>query len=80
MEATLQQIAKRTKEDVIAQKIYLEEHLRHLERKDIENALRELLPAIHDMHHSIAHMQNNLNLLYKRTQQITEEMENILKK
>ncbi len=74
----LEPLNERTKNDLIAQKLNVEEEIRLLERREIERALMETLPKLHDLNHSLTAIQNNLNIVWKRTQQIQSEVQHIL--
>ena len=66
------------KRELIQQKERLERNIKKLERKEIDDKITNSLVKIQDLSNSLADLQNSLNLAWKRTKQIEEELKEAL--
>lgn len=63
-----------SKETLLVAKARLEREIERFEKKDLNDHARNLLQNIHEVTSALATMQDMLNLMYKRTEQMHEEL------
>lgn len=62
------------KEALLAAKDRLENELRRLEKKELNDHTRSLLQGLNELTAALATMQDMLNLVWKRSEQMQEEL------
>ena len=67
-----------TKQELLEQKIVIENKIKNFEKKETTEKIIDSLKKIQDISESLADLQNSLNLVWKRTQQIEEELKSTL--
>jgi archaellum component FlaC len=65
-------------EDLIQQKDRVEERIRRVERNHMDDRLSICLGNLRDISDSLGDIQNALNLVWKRTKQVEEEVKQVL--
>lgn len=68
------------KTELRIQKNAIDEQILRLEKKQIKNDLAETLLKIKDISNAIIPLQQSLNIIWKRTQQIEEEINKAIDK
>ncbi len=71
--------AAQTKEELLMQKARLDAKLLRIERKEIDDKVISSLRKLEDISESLGDLQNSLNLIWKRTEQVKEELRDSLK-
>ena len=66
------------KENLLGQRKRIEERIKRFERKDIDGKIINSLKKLGDVIDAISDMQYALNIIWKRTQQIEEELKQAL--
>jgi len=66
------------KENLFEQKKRIEERINRAERKATDDKLIGALRKLEDVTHSISDMQHSLNIVWKRTKQVEEELKEAL--
>lgn len=74
----IQQAMQKSKQDLLQQKDHIESQIKILERKQQDGKLKDVMIKMQDISHSLTNMQNNLNMIWKRTQQVQEEVNSLL--
>lgn len=69
-----------TKETLIAAKERLENEIARFEKKELNDHSRSLLQNLHEVTAAMATMQDMLNLIWKRTEQMQEELAQVRSK
>lgn len=67
------------KEQLIEQKLHLENRIKRLDDHQNREKLLDSLGKIHDISESLIPLQESLNIVWKRTQQIEEEIKEVIK-
>lgn len=62
------------KQELLEQKSRIEEKIRRLGKQDVNEKITTSLIKIHEINESLSDLQNSLNTVWKRTQQIEEEL------
>lgn len=65
-------------DELIAQKDRTEERIRRVERNHMDDRLTNVMGKLRDVNDSIGDIQNSLNIVWKRTKQIEEEIKEVL--
>lgn len=65
-------------DELIKQKERVEERIRRVERNHMDDRLSIAMSKLRDVSDSIGDIQNALNLVWKRTKQIEEEVKEVL--
>jgi len=66
------------REELVSQKNRIDEKIKKFDRKETEDRVRDSLRKLQDVTESLSDIQNSLNLAWKRTQQIHEELVAVL--
>ena len=64
--------------DLLTQKQIIEERIKRLDKKNIDDKVINSLRKLQDVSDSVSDMQNSLNLAWKRIQQIEQELREAL--
>ncbi|NCN99367.1 hypothetical protein COU62_01875 [Candidatus Pacearchaeota archaeon CG10_big_fil_rev_8_21_14_0_10_35_219] len=66
------------RDELVKQRQSLKRRIKRLDDQENRNQLMESLRKIHDISASLIPLQESLNLVWKRTQQIEEEIKEVL--
>lgn len=66
------------REELMSQKNRIEEKIKKFDRKESEDRIREALTNLQEVTESLSDIQNSLNIAWKRTQKIQEELVSVL--
>lgn len=66
------------KKDLLEQKERLDRRIKQAERKEIDDRIISSLRKIQDIRDSVSDLQNSLNIVWKRTQQVEEDLKEAL--
>ena len=65
------------KETLAHAKARIEHELARIESKDLNDGIRNSLQKVHEVTSSIATIQEMLNIIWKRTEQLNEELQRL---
>ena len=65
--------------ELVLQKQRIEEGIKRFDRKNIDEKIVESLRKLRDINDSVSDLQNALNIVWKRTKQIEEELKEALR-
>ncbi len=68
------------KETLAHAKARIEHELVRLEKKDLNDGVRNSLQKMHEITSSLATIQEMLNIIWKRTEQLNEELQHLKSK
>jgi flagellar hook-basal body complex protein FliE len=74
----IKEIIEESKKDLLHQKSHVEHQIKMLERKQQDDKLKDVMIRMQEINYSITLIQNNLNIVWKRAQQVQEEINEVL--
>ena len=67
------------KEYLINEKIRIEEEIKKAEKKELNKNLLDVLSKLEEIEQCISNLQSNINHIWKRTEQLKEEISSLIK-
>ena len=69
---------RESREELSLQRLRIEEKIRKFDRKQIDNKIKDALIKLEEITDSVSDIQNSLNIVWKRTKQVEEELKEAL--
>ena len=70
---------KEIRKELVLQKQRIEENIKRFDRKSIDGKIADSLRKLRDISDSVSDLQNAVNIIWKRTKQIEEELKESLR-
>ena len=66
------------RDELIRQKLRIDEKIKRFDKKQIDEKINDSLIKLEDISDSVSDLQNSLNIIWKRTKQVEEELKEAL--